>query len=242
MAVNQSRAAAPYFLKCSQCSLRKLCLPDSIDSEGLAQLEEAIEPSAPYHDNQIVYEAEQCFDKIYAVKSGMFKTVTVDPEGNEHIVGFHLPGELFGLDAIYPGKYISTAISISTSSLCEIHYSDLESLAAKLPSIQHQLLSLMSKEVHASNALSMDQTAEQKLATFLLSLSSRYKQRDYSESRINLIMPRRDIANYLNMAPETVSRLFKRFQKEGILDIKRTDLTITDMRALTALGGCTGAC
>ncbi len=240
--VNQTMATSPSALKCSSCYLRKLCLPDSVDPEGLKQLEAAIEASSPYTDHQIVCEAEQSFDKIYAVKSGMFKTVTMDTDGHEHIVEFHLPGELIGLDAIHPGKYLSTAISIGNSSLCEIHYNDLESLASRLPLIQHQLLSLMSKQVHVSNEWSKDQTAEQKLATFLLSLSSRYKQRDYSDSRINLIMPRRDIANYLNLASETVSRLFKRFQRDNILTIKRSDLVISDMRALKRLAGCTAEC
>jgi len=235
---SQIPSVSPSFLKCSQCSLGKLCLPVGLDSDDLSSLEEIIEPSSPFKDNAKVYEAEQRFDRIYAVKSGMFKTVVIDANGNEHIVGFHLPGELFGLDAIYPKKYISTAISLGTSSVCGISYPDLESLASKLPSLQRQLFSLMSKEVHTSQALSVDQTAEQKLAGFLIALSARYKQRGYSESRINLMMPRRDIANHLNMAPETVSRLFKRFQAEALLDIKRTDLTILDMEGLRRMAGC----
>ncbi len=239
--VSQIPAVSPSFLKCSQCSLGKLCLPVGLDPDDMQELENIIEPSSAYKDSSKVYEAEQRFDRIYAVKSGMFKTVVIDANGNEHIVGFHLPGELFGLDAIYPHKYVSTAMSLGTSSVCGINYQQLETLASKLPSLQRQLFSLMSKEVHTSQALSVDQTAEQKLAAFLIALSSRYKQRGYSETRFNLAMPRRDIANHLNMAPETVSRLFKRFQTDGLVDIKRTDLTITDMLALKQLAGCAAA-
>jgi CRP/FNR family transcriptional regulator len=235
---NQNSAITPSFLKCSQCGLGKLCLPLGLDSQDMYQLENIIEPSSPYNDNQSVFRADQNFERIYAVKSGMFKTVVIDANGNEHILGFHLPGELFGLDAIYPKKYISTAISLGTSSVCGINYTDLEALSAKLPSLQRQLFSLMSKEVHTSQALTVEHAADQKLAGFILALSARYKQRGYSETRINLMMPRRDIANHLNMAAETVSRLFKRFQKEGLLDIKRTDLQITDMEALKRLAGC----
>ncbi len=242
MATNQSPEVAPYYLKCSKCSLRKLCLPDHLPPSEMTQLEEAIEPSSPYHENQKVYAAEQRFDKIFAVKSGMVKTVLLDKEGNERIIGFHLPGELLGLDAIYPKKYLSTAIAVVTSSLCQIHFDDLESLATKFPSLQHHVFNLMSKEVHTLNSLSVDHTAEQKLAGFVLGLSSRYKQRNYSGSHIHLMMPRRDIANHLNMAPETVSRLFKRFQSDGILEINRTDLIIKDMAALRAAAGCGGSC
>lgn len=239
---NQNTAVSPSFLKCSQCSLGKLCLPVGLDATDMVSLENIIESSSPYKENQSVYESEQRFDKIYAVKSGMFKTVVIDANGNEHIVGFHLPGELFGLDAIYPQKYISTAISLGTSSVCGINYNDLESLAGKLPSLQRQLFSLMSKEVHTSQSMTVEHAADQKLAGFILTLSSRYKQRGYSETRINLMMPRRDIANHLNMAAETVSRLFKRFQKEGLLEIKRTDLQIINMEGLKQLAGCASVC
>ena len=239
---NENTAFTAAFLKCSQCGLGKLCLPLGLDTQDMSKLENIIEPSSPYNDNQTVFRADQPFERIYAVKSGIFKTVVIDANGNEHILGFHLPGELFGLDAIYPKKYRSTAISLGTSSVCGINYTDLESLAGKLPSLQRQLFSLMSKEVHTSQALSVEHAADQKLASFILALSARYKQRGYSETRINLMMPRRDIANHLNMAAETVSRLFKRFQNEGLLDIKRTDLQITNMEALKRIAGCASAC
>jgi CRP/FNR family transcriptional regulator len=56
------------------------------------------------------------------------------------------------------------------------------------------------------------------------------------------MMARRDIANHLNMAPETISRLFKRFQKDGLIEVKRTDLNILDLDALKDLSGCSGSC
>ncbi len=208
----------------------------------MLELEQIIENFSPYKNDEKVFEADQKFDKIFAVKSGMFKTLVIDTQGNEHIVGFHLPGELFGLDAIYPKKYIATAMAIGTSSVCAIDYPELERLSGKFPSLQHQMFSLMSKEVHNSQSMMVEYSADQKLAGFLLSLSSRYKQRGYSETRMHLIMPRRDIANHLNMAPETVSRLFKRFQSDGVVDIKRTDLSILDMEKLRQLAGCASDC
>ncbi len=239
---NQNSALNPSSLKCSQCGLGKLCLPLGLDSQDMSQLEAIIDSSSAYNDSQTVFNANQSFERIYAVKSGMFKTVVTDANGNEHILGFHLPGELFGLDAIYPKKYISTAISLGTSSVCGINYTDLETLSSKLPSLQKQLFNLMSKEVHTSQAMSVEHVADQKLAGFILALSARYKQRGYSETRFNLAMPRRDIANHLNMAAETVSRLFKRFQQEGLLDIKRTDLQIINIDALKRLAGCASVC
>lgn len=233
---------SPSFLKCSQCSLGSLCLPVGLDNTDMHKLEGIIDTSSPFGNEETVYTAGQTFERIYAVKSGMFKTVIVDRLGNDHITGFHLPGELFGLDAIYGKKYMSSAVSLGTSSLCAIDYNELEDLSQKLPSLQHQLMNLMSKEVRNSQSLNVDLTAEQKLAGFLIALSARYKQRGYSETRFHLAMPRRDIANHLNMAPETVSRLFKRFANEGLLQIDRTDLTITNMTALKEMSGCLSVC
>jgi CRP/FNR family transcriptional regulator, anaerobic regulatory protein len=229
---------SPSFLKCGQCSLGSLCLPVGLTNQDMGELEHIVDTIYPYSDDAPVYTAGQTFDKIYAVKSGMFKSVIVDSLGNDHITGFHLPGELFGLDAIYSEKYMSSAVSLGTSSLCAIDYSDLEQLSHRLPSLQHQLMNLMSKEVRTSQSLNVDLTADQKLAGFLVALAARYKERGYSETRFHLVMPRRDIANHLNMAPETVSRLFKRFSNEGLLDINRTDLTIVDLPALKEMSGC----
>ena len=242
MANQIASSRAPSFLKCSQCSLGNLCLPVGMNNQDMGELESIIDSTSPYNDDAPVYTAGQSFDKIFAVKSGMFKSVIVDSLGNDHITGFHLPGELFGLDAIHSEKYTSSAVSLGTSSLCAIEYKELENLSHRLPSLQHQLMNLMSKEVRTSQSLNVDLTAEQKLAGFLVALSSRYKQRGYSETRFHLVMPRRDIANHLNMAPETVSRLFKRFANDGLLEINRTDLTIVNMQALKEMSGCLSVC
>lgn len=234
--------ASAEYLKCGKCSLSKLCLPVGLNSNDMDSLEGIIEAGSVYAEGEQVYRAGTPFEYIYAVKSGMFKTVLVDAQGAEHIVGFHLPGELFGLDAIYSQRYGSNAASLGTSSLCAIKYSDLEVLAQKLPSLQHQLFNLMSKEVHTSFIKTHDQTVDQKLAAFLVTLAARYKQRGYSETRFHLVMARRDIANHLNMAPETISRLFKRFQADGLIEVKRTDLNILDLERLKALSGCVRPC
>ena len=230
------------FLKCRQCSLGKLCLPVGLDKSDMSALESIVDTGRVFQDGASVYSAGQDFEYIYAVKSGMFKTVLIDAQGSEHIASFHLPGELFGLDAIYNKAHGSSAVSLGTSSLCAIRYKDLEKLATKVPGLQHHLFNLMSKEVSNSFAKLHEQNVDQKLATFLVALSARYKQRGHSDTRFHLMMARRDIANHLNMAPETISRLFKRFQKEGLIEVKRTDLNILDLDALKELSGWAGSC
>ena len=225
---------------CSGCSLNSLCLPAGIHRADLQRLDNIVEVSKPLHDGDTFFEEKQEFEAVCAVKSGMFKTVALDAEGHERVVGFHLPGELIGLDAVYPEQHMTTAISIGTSTVCAIQYRRLISLATQLPGLQHQLLCLFSKEINTSHCMAAEQAAEHKLAAFLLSLSLRYKQRGYSGTRFNLAMPRRDIASYLGMAAETVSRVFKRFQEHGIVRIQRRDIAIEDMQRLETLASRTG--
>lgn len=221
--------------KCSTCTLSKICIPDHLSDAGLEELERFLEASVLYRNGETIFSVGQRFEKIYAVKSGMIKTVTLNQEGKEFIDGFHLPGEVFALDAIHPQKYLSTAYAIGTSAVCSIDYTTLEHLATHLPNLQRQMFGLLSKALNQSHEFQIEMSAEQKLATFILDLSRRYKMRGYSELRMNLAMPQRDIANHLNMVPETVSRLLKRFHQQSIIHIERTDLSILSFATLNAI-------
>ncbi len=225
---------------CSQCSLVDLCLPMGLSKEELQQLEGLIQQSHSYKENEFLFRQDDNFKAIYAIRSGMFKSQAIDQQGNERILGFHLPGELVGLDGIYDQRYPSNMIALDTSTVCAVPYNGLMALTEEIPSLQQQLLRLLSKEINSVNALTYDTNADQRLASFIFSLSKRYEQRGYSATHFNLVMPRRDIANHLNMAAETISRLFKRMQDKGIITLKRRELSIGDMTELKRIAGCTG--
>jgi len=226
---------------CSQCSLVDLCLPMGLNKIELEKLEGLIQQSQTYKDSQFLFRQDDPFGAIYAVRSGMFKSYAIDHKGNERILGFHLPGELIGLDAIYNKSYQSNVSALDTASVCTVPYQQLLNLSESIPSLQQQLLRLLSKEINSVNALTYDISADQRLASFIWGLSRRYEQRGYSGTHFNLCMPRRDIANHLNMAPETISRLFKRIQDKKLITLNRRELVITDMKGLKSLAGCTSA-
>ena len=161
---------------------------------------------------------------------------------SEQITGFHLPGELVGFDAISKNSHRTYAKAMETSSICEIPFEKLETLACKLPSLQHQLLSIMSKEIHHDEemlSLLGKKSADQKLASLLLGLSARHRERGFSATEFSLSMSRTDIGNYLGLAVETVSRLFTRFHEQGLLETHGKLVTIKDLDALRNL---TGSC
>lgn len=223
---------------CSHCSLNKICLPLGVDRHDLKKLESLVKNEEVQRSGDIAYRQGDAFQKIYAVKSGMYKSIALDAEGHEHVSGFHLPGELIGLEAIYPGAYSATTVALTTSALCEFNYDELTELSLAIPALQRQLLRLFSKEISHPRAVLMEHTAEQKLAGFINNLAKRYEMRGYSGRKLMLVMKRQDIANHLGMAAETISRLLKRLQSQGIVRIDNRDMTILDEAALLRAAGC----
>lgn len=223
---------------CSHCSLSEICLPLGVSKDDLEKLEQLVQNTQVQHDGDVVIHQGDPFNKIFAVKSGMYKSIKLSPDGQETIIGFHLPGELIGLDAIYPEEYTSSTIALTSSVLCQMDYEQLSGLSSHIPALQRQLMSLLSKEINTSNAFHTDQTAEQKLASFIRNLATRYEVRGYSGTELVLAMTRQDIANHLGMAAETVSRLLKRFQDKGVLSIKHREVKILQPDTLLTLTGC----
>lgn len=229
---------------CSACSFRQLCL-----ARGLSKKESLLLDSLTQyhqhlpHSQNALYWSQDEFQNIYAVRSGCLKTYTVDGEGREHIRGFHLPGDLLGLDAIFSGTYPSSAVAVEASEVCVIPYESLSRVVSDVPALQRSMLELISKELCVSLALAGDFTAEQRIAAFLLHFYQRMKNRDMTAgSSVQLPMPRRDVAGYLRLAIETVSRVLGRFEREGWIEVNLRDISLQDMQALWALAEPVGIC
>ena len=220
---------------CQECSLNEICLPVGIENEDMEQLDAIIDRKRPLARGEHLFQIGDHFRSVYAVRSGSLKTYATSEDGQEQIMGFHLPGELVGLDAIANDVHPLAAKALETTSICEIPFDSFESLSNQLPSLQRQMLRVMSQEIYndEQNMLTLGQrSAEQRLAAFLISLSNRYRRRGFSSTQFNLTMSRGDIGNYLGLALETVSRLFTRFQSEGLLKVERRNIELIDRQRL----------
>lgn len=220
---------------CKDCNLFQLCLPVGIDARELEELDSIIKRRRPLKRGEHLFHVGSPFQAIYAVRSGSIRTYAPTEDGHEQVTGFHLPGELLGLDAIHLKHHPCAAKALETTSLCEIPFDQLEELSTRLSGLQHQLLTVMSKEILHDQSLLMllgKKSAEERLAALLLSLSERYQRRGFSPTDFHLSMSRNDIGNYLGLAVETVSRLFSRFQEEGILVAQRKHICIQDLPQL----------
>jgi CRP/FNR family transcriptional regulator, anaerobic regulatory protein len=223
---------------CSNCGLSTLCLPFGLNPDDVERLENIVRRNRPLQRGQMLYSPGDRFRSLYVVKTGAVKTYTQTPSGDEHVIGFHLPGEILGLDAIQEDQHGCFAKALETTAVCEMPFLRLEELAINIPSLQHQMLRLLSREVSAEAqmiSLLNNSTAEERLASFLLSLSDRFRRRGFSACDFFLAMSRQDIGSYLGLALETVSRLFTRFQDQGLLKVDRKHVQIEDIDGLRAL-------
>lgn len=223
---------------CTKCGIYKLCFPMGLNVGDLDKLDTIIKRRQPLEKGQYLYQAGESFNSIYALRSGSIKTYLMSPDGEEHVTGFKMPGDLLGLSGISGGKYINSAKALETSSVCEIPYERLEEYGRILPGLQHHIVEMMSREIQEEQekvAMCSKMPAEARLATILVSLSERFAQRGFSSTDFYLSMSRSDIANMLGLAVETVSRLFSHFQEEGLIHVERKHVQILDKEKLAKL-------
>ncbi len=225
-------------VSCEGCGMFQLCLPIGVDLEEFKELDGIIQRHRILRRGEYLYRAGETFHSIYAVGAGSIKSFTSLEDGCEQVTGFHLPGEMLGLEAINEAHHPCSAKALETTNLCEIPFERLGELSQRIPVLQTELLKVMSKEIlHDQSLLVLlgKKSADERLAAFLVSISTRYKQRGFSAESFRLGMSRNDIASYLGLAVETVSRLFTRFHEENLLQVHGKDITICDEVRLHAM-------
>lgn len=225
---------------CGDCSLRNLCLPLGLNRDEMSRLDQIIKRPRPIQREQFLYRSGDEFRSIYVVRSGSIKTFTTTKIGEQQVTGFHLPGEIVGLDGVSSDYYGCSAQALEMTSLCQVPFNRLEELSSLLPGLQHQLHRLMSKELLADQEVLLQlgkMSAEERLAAFLINLSTRSSRRGYSPYEFNISMTRTDIGNYLGLAVETISRQFTHFQDLGYLQAARKHIKILDLDALRKIIG-----
>jgi CRP/FNR family transcriptional regulator len=225
---------------CANCGLHQLCLPASIGGDDLPRLDEIVQVKKSLEREQALFDAGQPFRALYVVRSGAFKTIAVDNQGELQVLGFHLPGEIMGLDAIASGRHQCSAEALLKSSACEVPYERLEEVAHELPGLQQQLMRVISREVQQDQRhliMLGRKVALERLAIFLHSLSQRLERVRRDPHVFVLPMSRRDLANYLGLVIETVSRLFSRLAESGVIAVERRTIRILDPARLRELAG-----
>ena len=220
---------------CSTCAFSAACLENGYDKSQLRELHVLVEHIGPFREGEHIFREGDPFTAIAAVRSGTVKTYVTDNEGREHVQGFFLPGEVIGLSAISQARYPSNAVAMDSVVLCRFSFPNIAALATRMPGLQQHLFKLLSLDIGKAALLSGNFTADERMAAFLITLSRRYAARGFSANRFLLTMTRTDIANYLRLASETVSRVFRRFQDEGLIKVERRGIELVNRKELEAL-------
>jgi CRP/FNR family transcriptional regulator len=220
--------------------MRELCLPVGLDIDALHELDRTIVQRVRLRKGEALYRAGDVFKSLYAVKLGSCKLTIQTEDGREQIIGYHLMGDMLGLDGIDGGRHGAEAVALEDSEICVLPFERLEEMARSLPTLQHNLHQFMSRTIGREQSMMLTLgrlRAEERLAVFLLSLSDRYHRRGYSSTEFVLRMTREEIGSYLGLKLETVSRLFSRFQQEGLLQVQGRNVKLFDLAALRQLAG-----
>jgi len=210
----------------------------------MAEMEDLTRTKRTYRRGDYLYRSGTPLHALYAVRTGFFKTLVLHDDGREQVTGFHMGGEIIGMDAISSESHTCDAVALEDSEVCELPFGRLEELGRRLPSLQRHVHRIMSREIvrdHGIMLLLGSMRAEERLAAFLLNLSQRFAARGYSPSAFQLRMTRQEIGNYLGMKLETVSRTLSQFQEAGLISVRNKAVEILDAKNLRAFFGYSAA-
>ena len=232
-----------YQVNCGNCRLASICLPLALESDDVEQLDSIIQRSKPLQKNQHLYRESDDFQSVYAVRSGTLKAYKTTDDGREQVTGFYFPGEILGMDGISKNTHASSAKALETSAVCEIPFTSLEKLSAMMPSLQRHFFQLMSREITEDQqliTLLSKNSADERVAALMISISTRNARRKLSSTQFRLPMSRVDIGNYLGLTVETVSRVFSRMQKLDVLQVDNKEIEILDLEGLRKMANLSG--
>jgi CRP/FNR family transcriptional regulator len=228
---------------CKTCLVSQVCLPVGMAESEVGQLDKLVTERIRVEKGQALYRHGDALHALFGLRSGSIKTLLEEADGAQQITGFFLPGEVIGMDGLIEGEHGSSAIAMEDSEACVVRIKDIDEISRYVPSLQHQVRRLMSKEIARSYRLHLtlgSMRSEQRLAIFLSNLSQRLAALGYSPTEFVMRMSREEIGNYLGLTLETISRLFSRFARDGIIKINQRDVKILDKHALTELGATHG--
>lgn len=212
---------------CQRCPRASICLPARITITSSFEFE-----SCSLTKGEHVFYQGQISRYLYILRAGALKSYTIQKNGDEFVMGFYFPTDLFGWEAIDEQQRSISVIALDESNICMIPAQKLFLLTQNMPALNNQLLQMISRRIQQDNIALLRTTAEQRVATFLLQLNSRYAALGLSPIHLRLPMTHHDIANYLRITPSTISRIFHQWEKRKWIVLKNHMISLVDAKNL----------
>lgn len=205
---------------CENCIHASYCM---LPGNSLPQL-----PALQFQAKMLIPGEHLCYqgqssENLYILRAGLLKSYFLKPNGDEYIMGFYLPPDLFGFEGIDPllANITLTITAMTPANICIIPIEKLSEMTQQSPILQTQLMRMVSRRIHQDNVALLRTTAKQRVATFLLQLAARYEQLQLSSLSIHLHMTHQDIANYLRITSHTISRIFHEWHNKKIIALEK---------------------
>ena len=232
-----ARYAGLIKLACSRCALHDRCLPQGLSAGETHRFEQIVTRLRPFQPREHLFRAGDEFHFIATVRTGCFKSYVTNHKGKQQVLEFAFPGDVIGLDAIHTHRQMTNVVALETSAVCWLTIESVFSMSRHLPELQAELFRVMSSRISELEFTAGQLSADERVALFLISISENFSRRGDSGSELHLAMSRYDIASYLRLAAETISRVLSRFQNDGVLRVGRNQVSICDHEKLKKIAG-----
>lgn len=225
---------------CLNCGLQKICFPTGLVKNEIDRLDEIIERKTPLKKGQHLFSTGDAFTSLYAIRAGVVKVYSYSDAGEEVIHGFYLPGDVIGVEAVATKIHQLNAVALDATSICALPFEQLSELSLQIPHLNQQMFTIMSKEVNEGRLhaeMLTKRNADQRVAQFIWDMAERYRNRGYFHKEFRLGVLHRDVAVYLGLTPETVSRILAKLHHDNIATWKKKEVLIHNELELKSLAG-----
>lgn len=206
---------------CGHCDIQQLCISAGIDENNTEKLNEIVKSSGPYDLGDVIYRRGDTFKSLYVIQCGIAKSETSSVEGRKQVTGFYFPGDLIGMESISTNIHPCDVIAIEKTWVCEIPFHKLEALSSNYPTLQHELFMRMGQKIYHDEyncLVNRNESAEKRMLCFLTDLYKKLQCSAYvTDNCLSLPMAKVDLASYLGLQPETLSRTLKQLDKKGYI-------------------------
>ncbi|MFZ6816863.1 Crp/Fnr family transcriptional regulator [Undibacterium sp. Ji22W] len=207
------------------CDLLHISRPQDLDEDNCRF------QHVRFKAGQTVHLNNDPLENLFLVNCGFLKSSMTDDLDKELVLSFPMKGDLIGVDSIHRQHHQSQTMTLSDCDIILLPYSSLQELCQKSEQFGHAILQIMSREIVRERymlGVQRSLSAEAKVGRFLCMMGERYAQLGYSSRRFNLRMSRNEIANYLGVAIETVSRILSEFHRLGVITVNQREIVIID--------------
>jgi CRP/FNR family transcriptional regulator len=222
--------------RCYVCPTRSVCLATDANNSQLAQLPDHFRCVETLSRGKYLYRAGDTAVAHYHVRAGMLKTYVIDAEGGQYVTGFYLPGEVLGNIQV-AGVFAETAIALETSSVCELDENGMVG-CAEMGLVVPLLRQLANNAgIQAQQQINLRQSsAQHRFAGFCVMYAQRLRHLGRDCTHLPTPMSRTDIASYLGMTLESLSRVISKLHSAKVISASRYAIDILQPDTLNALG------